>query len=86
MAEPHFRRLMEFIHRNRDCMDICRLAIVFLDRGSHSAVDLCQLVAEICQAYADECDRHADMDYCEACATACRECADECHHLHLVHH
>jgi hypothetical protein len=60
-----------------DCAQLCRLAAGFMSRGSESAVDACELCAQLCESCADECARH-DSEHCRECAQSCRACAQQC--------
>ncbi len=65
------------IELDRDCADICSLAVQLMSRGSAFASKFCKLCAEVCQACGDECAKHK-VEHCQQCATACHKCADEC--------
>lgn len=69
------------IELDRDCSEICFLAIKLLQRDSefgHSFLAVCE---EACRACAEECNKH-EHDHCKACAEACIKCADACHAHH----
>ena len=34
------------------------------------------LVAEVCEACAEECEKHQHMEHCRLCAESCRKCAE----------
>jgi hypothetical protein len=78
LGEEDVKMLARCIRLDRDCADICRLAVALMARGSEFAPQVCGLCAEICSACADECAQHEHMDHCRECAEACRRCAEEC--------
>lgn len=77
LSEENISKLSECIRLNRDCADICNLAIAYIARDSRRASSVVDLCAEICTACAEECEQH-DHDHCRRCAEACRECAEAC--------
>ena len=68
------------IELDRDCADICSLAVQFMARGSKYAEKLCALCAEICKACGDECAK-SKLEHCQRCAEACHKFADECNKM-----
>src|SRR6266540_954689 len=74
LQERDMAKLARCIALDIDCAQICRLAAGFMSRGSESAVDACELCAQICEACADECARH-DSEHCRECARSCGTCA-----------
>ena len=51
------------IELDRDCADLCALAVRLMSRGSDFAARLCAVCAEVCEACACECTKHdADFD------------------------
>src|SRR5215211_2757798 len=77
LDEQDVKMLARCIKLDTDCADICRLAALFVARGSEHANHLLKECAEICEACAEECEKHA-MEHCRVCAEACRQCAEEC--------
>lgn len=69
--------MVDCIRTDRDCADICSLALKLVARGSDKAADILDLCADMCEDCAEECSSH-DHDHCQACAKACRECAKAC--------
>lgn len=78
LEEDQVKMLARCIQRDRDCADICRLALTLMARGSEFVSQICALCAEICQACGDECVKHKKMEHCQRCAEACYRCAEEC--------
>ncbi|OCA85093.1 four-helix bundle copper-binding protein [Pseudobacillus wudalianchiensis] len=68
------------IRLDRECADICALAIKSMQSNSPFAKQICQLCADICEACGNECKKH-EHDHCQKCAEACFRCAEECHKL-----
>ena len=77
LSEENSGNMAECIRTDRDCADLCALAIKFVSRDSAHASALVELCAEVCNACAEECGKH-DHDHCQKCAKACRECAEAC--------
>ncbi len=77
LSEDNISKMVECIRLDRDCADICDLAIKYISRDSKRASSVLELCADICDACADECEKH-DHDHCKDCARACRECAEAC--------
>lgn len=69
--------MTECIRTDRDCADVCSLALKLVARGSDKAGELLELCANMCEDCAEECGNH-DHDHCQECAKACRECAEAC--------
>jgi hypothetical protein len=77
LKEEKMKPLETCIRTNRDCADICALAVKFMSRDSSEAPRICGVCAEICDACARECERH-ELEHCKICAEVCRRCAEEC--------
>src|SRR2546425_3092271 len=67
LSEADVAHLMECIQLDCDCAEMCWLAAGFMSRGSHFAVELCRVCAEICDACAAERAKH-EHDHCQRCA------------------
>jgi len=80
LKEQDVKMMAKCIELDRDCADICSLAVQFMARGSKYAEELCALCAEICKACGDECAKHK-AEHCQRCAEACHKCADECNKM-----
>lgn len=78
LSEKDIDKLTRCIQLDRDCADICRLAIQLMSRGSKFADQICGLCADICEACANECANHKEMEHCKRCEDACNRCAEEC--------
>ena len=77
LREQGVKMMARCIELDRDCADICALAVRLMSRGSEFAARLCALCAEVCEACERECAKH-DAQHCKDCAEACRKCAEEC--------
>lgn len=77
LSEDSIAKLAECIRLDRDCADICNLAIKFVSRGSERATSVLEECADICDACARECEKH-EHEHCKDCAEACRKCAEAC--------
>jgi hypothetical protein len=61
---------------NRECASVCWTLASLMSMDSRFAKQYCNLCADICEAYARECERHR-LDHCQNCGQTCRACADE---------
>ena len=78
LHENGLDKLVRCIELDRTCADMCRMAAVFMSRGSEFAESFCALCAEVCQACGDECENHKHMEHCQECAYICHRCAEAC--------
>jgi len=77
LSEDNIDAMTDCIRTDRDCADVCALAIKFVSRDSDHASSILELCADLCSACAGECADH-DHDHCQECAKACRECEEAC--------
>ncbi|WP_234568332.1 four-helix bundle copper-binding protein [Rhodohalobacter sp. 614A] len=77
LEEDHVEEMTECIKLDRDCAEMCRLAVQFLSRDSDISQSIIGLCADICAKCAEECEKH-DHDHCQKCAEACRNCEEIC--------
>lgn len=77
LNEDGVSMLARCIALNRDCADICRLAVVFMARGSEFSSTICGICATICRVCGDECAKHSQMEHCRRCADSCYRCAGQ---------
>ncbi|AZP03948.1 four-helix bundle copper-binding protein [Jeotgalibaca ciconiae] len=77
LQEDDVKHMTECIRTDRECADICTIALSFLTREGSLKADLLQLCAITCQACGDECEKHSH-DHCQECAKACFACAEAC--------
>ena len=77
LREPDINMMVRCIELDRECADMCTLAIQLMSRGSDYAAKFCALCAEICQTCGDECAKHK-AEHCQQCAKVCHACAQEC--------
>lgn len=77
LNEPSVQELKNCIQLDRDCADICSLAIQLLSRDSDQTASIINICADVCAKCAEECERH-DHDHCVRCAQACRKCQQSC--------
>ncbi|CAM4250243.1 four-helix bundle copper-binding protein [Saccharibacillus endophyticus] len=69
--------LRECLRLDRECADLCGVAIQAMTRNSPFVAEICELVAKACDACADECMKHKH-EHCQECVEVCRECASIC--------
>lgn len=81
LKEENVKMMAECIRLDRECADLCGIALDFAGRDSIAAKDLIALCGKVCEACAAECEKHSHMEHCQECARACRECAKACNAL-----
>lgn len=77
LREEHVGMMADCIRLDRECAEICGLAVQAMTRGSSFMKEICKLCASICEACGDECAKHRH-EHCQACAEACHACAKAC--------
>ena len=77
VSEPDAVEMAECIRLDRECAEMCWIAMAFVSQGSKLMNDLCRRCASACEACAAECEKH-DKEHCRRCAEACRQCMKEC--------
>lgn len=77
LKEDNAKALAVCISLNKDCADICNLAVKFLSRESKKAISAIGMCADICAECAKECEKH-DHSHCIECAKICRQCEQSC--------
>ncbi|WCK52966.1 four-helix bundle copper-binding protein [Aneurinibacillus sp. Ricciae_BoGa-3] len=77
LQEEDLSMMKKCIQLDRDCADICALAVQYMTTQSSFAKEICRLCADICEACAEECTRH-NHEHCQKCAKACRRCPQAC--------
>jgi Domain of Unknown Function (DUF326) len=65
---------------NRECASVCWTSASLMSMDSRFAKQFCNLCADICEAWARECERHR-VDHCQKCGQTCHACADECRRM-----
>lgn len=77
LNEKEVASMVHCIRLDRECADICALAVKAMQTNSPFALQICQLCADICQACGEECGKHSH-EHCQKCAAACFKCAEAC--------
>ncbi len=77
LKETDIDMMRECIILDRECADICILAITAMQTESRNMKEICALCALICRSCAEECAKH-NHEHCQKCAEACRKCAEDC--------
>ncbi len=77
LDEDNVSEMAGCIRSDRDCAEICQVALNFLSRNSDNTDQILSLCKEMCEACADDCEQH-EAEHCKKCAEACRECAEAC--------
>lgn len=60
------------------CSHACAAASLVISGESEYSKKILGLVADVCEACAEECEKHQNMDHCKLTAESCRKCAEEC--------
>jgi hypothetical protein len=84
LSEKDIKEMARCIQLDRDCSDICKLAVEMMARESEFAKQVCALCAVICKACGDECAKCSHMEHCKRCAETCLRCAEECQKMSKV--
>ncbi len=77
LKEQAHHDLSGCIRLDRECADICELAVKAMQTDSPFMKQICALCADVCEACGTECQKH-DHDHCQACAKSCFACAEQC--------
>ncbi|KAF1680275.1 four-helix bundle copper-binding protein [Bacillus sp. SKDU12] len=77
LEESAQHNLSGCIRLDRECADICALAVKAMQTDSPFVKEICALCADICEACGTECEKH-EHDHCQACAMSCFRCAEQC--------
>ncbi len=77
LNEGNVKNMVQCIQTDRDCADMCGIALIFISRGSTAIIPVLGLCIHLCETCAMECKKH-DHDHCQQCAEACRECVTQC--------
>ncbi len=72
--------MVHCIELDRDCAEVCNLAVNLLQRSSKFSKQVLAVCAEICDVCGAECKSH-NQQHCQDCAEACFHCAEECRKL-----
>lgn len=78
LKEDDIDMMRRCIRTDRDCADICGMALSFVQRDSELLNEVLELCATACDTCAEECEKHDHHEHCVECAKACRECAEAC--------
>lgn len=80
LGEDDVKMMANCIRLDRDCADLCAMAVRFMERDSQFATDVCEVCADVCQECGDECAKHQN-EHCRHCAEVCHRCANECRNM-----
>jgi hypothetical protein len=69
--------MLRCVALNRDCGLFCSTTVLLLEHGSEFLGQTCALLAEVCEAAAQEAARF-DLPECKQAVLACARCAAEC--------
>jgi len=78
LQESDVKMMVQCIKLDKECAEICGLAISQVASGSSFTGDVLRLCIKACEDCADECAKHHHLDHCAVCAEVCRKCADAC--------
>ncbi len=77
-----FSAVERSLRLGQDCASISRIAAGFMALNSEFASAMCQLCADVCDAFVEECEKNSRLSG-ERCISACRKCAAECRRMLL---
>jgi len=77
LNEEDVKMMKGCIKLDKDCSEICGLALSLVASDSAFTAEILKLCAEVCQKCADECKKHNNT-HCQDCARACQECSEAC--------
>lgn len=78
LEENDVKMLTDCIRYDRECADICGIAMDFVSRKGTITQELLEACVKSCETCAEECEKHAHMQHCQDCAEACYACAEAC--------
>jgi hypothetical protein len=78
LEENDVKMLVDCIRYDRECADICGIAVDFVGRKGTLTKEILEACIKSCVTCAQECEKHEHMQHCQDCAVACNECADAC--------
>jgi hypothetical protein len=83
LGEPSAADLVQCIHLDLDCADLCAATAAVATRRTGSDDEVLRRLLDSCaaasRACGEECERHADMhEHRRICAEACRACQRAC--------
>ncbi len=64
-----------------DCADLGAACAEMMGCNSQFSEQLCAVMADLCDACADECERHGGEGIMGQCAETCRRCAETCRQM-----
>lgn len=77
LKEKDIEMMKGCIKLDKDCSEICGIALSYLTSESSFTKEILQLCAAICQRCAHECGQH-NNEHCKECTKACNECVEAC--------
>ncbi|WP_331248193.1 four-helix bundle copper-binding protein [Evansella clarkii] len=77
LEEEDISHLRDCIRTDRECANICELALEAIASNSPLMKEVISLCAKSCRLCQEECEKH-DHQHCQMCAQACMECAEFC--------
>ncbi|MEH7884879.1 four-helix bundle copper-binding protein [Bacillus sp. JJ1609] len=80
LKEENVKMMAECIRLDRECAEICGLAVTAMQTNSHFVKQICGLCSEICETCGNECKQH-DHEHCQRCADTCFKCAEACRNM-----
>jgi hypothetical protein len=77
LKESNTHAMEDCVELSKDCAEICRLAVSYMERDSKQVAAMLLACVKACEHCQRECDKYM-MNYCAACSAACRKCVVEC--------
>ncbi|MCC8019650.1 MAG: four-helix bundle copper-binding protein [Rikenellaceae bacterium] len=77
LMEDDVKMMAECIRLDRDCIEVCAMALKFLYKGSRFQREVLMLCKNVCIVCGEECAKYPQMDHCQRSAEACRVAAEK---------
>lgn len=82
LEEADVQMMTRCIKLDKDCSEICGLALSLVASDSEFSEDILELCIAACEACAEECKKH-NYEHCQECAKACQKCAEACRNYQI---
>lgn len=77
LHEEDVKMMTKCIKLDKECAEICNLALSLLASNSSFTKEVLQLCITACTKCGEECKKHQN-EHCQKCAKACEDCAEAC--------
>lgn len=77
LEEADVKMMVKCIKLDKECAEICGLALSLVASGSEFIKQILDLCAKACEKCGEECKKHHN-EHCQECAKTCDACAKAC--------